>query len=466
MSINSFLNYPMSWKPDRRNLTRPIYKSLASELERAISEGSLPPGTRLPPQRELADFLDINFTTVTRAYKACELKGLIYAVTGSGTFVSPSAAKAVTISSSPERDSVIDLGFVSSFEGTNSMVAEAVKAVLSKGRVEELLDYSYPTGLPHQRRAAVRWLSRIGHAADEDNLAIVSGTQNGLLLTLLALFEPGDRIAVDTFTYSNLLELLKLLHLQGVPVAGDMEGMSAEALEQAHRMTPLKGMFLMPSCSNPTTIIVSDERKVELSRVIARNGLVLIEDDMHSFFSDNPSGTLSSLIPESSVLISGTSKPLCSGLRVAFLSFPDRFRGKLLGSLYNVNVKTSSLDAEIVTTLLLSGTAERILKEKSRLLNEANSLFDSIFPDSPKGHPRSFFRPLPISLTGPGDKVESYFLSRGLRVYHSDRFLTGPRPSGCFLRISLSTDARLEEGLRRLQAEIQGLHHIGHPSQL
>ena len=69
MPFNSFLNYPMSWKPDRSRLTRPIYRSLAEQMEKDIAAGFLPPGTRLPPQRELADFLDINFTTVTRAYR-------------------------------------------------------------------------------------------------------------------------------------------------------------------------------------------------------------------------------------------------------------------------------------------------------------------------------------------------------------------------------------------------------------
>lgn len=456
MSINSFLNYPMAWKPERGRLSRPIYKSLADALEDDIASGKLSPGTKLPPQRELADYLDINFTTVTRAYKLCELKGLIYAVTGSGTFVSPSAAKPITISSAPEKESVIDLGFVSSFECTNGLVAEALRATAERGSVQELLDYSSPQGLPHQRRAAVKWLSRIGHTTDEDHLAIVSGTQNGLALSLLSLFEPGDRIAVDTFTYSNFLELLMLLRLQPVPVAGDEEGMSAEALETAHRLTPLKGVFLMPSCSNPTTAVISEGRKRDLAAVIRKCGLILIEDDMHSFFSEGKTWTLSSLIPESSVFISGTSKPLCSGLRVAFLSFPDRFKERLLEGLFNVNVKTSSLDAEVVTALLLSGMAERILSEKKRLLVEANGLFNSIFPGSPEGHPLSFWRPLPVSDTRPGAELERILLSKGIKVYHSDRFLTGPRPAGCFLRISLSTDPRLEEGLWRLKAELSG----------
>lgn len=98
MPFNSFLDYPLSWKPDRQKLKRPIYLSLALQMEQDIASGVLLPGTKLPPQRELADFLDLNFTTVTRTYKLCELKGLLYAVTGKGTFVSANAAQSITIS--------------------------------------------------------------------------------------------------------------------------------------------------------------------------------------------------------------------------------------------------------------------------------------------------------------------------------------------------------------------------------
>ena len=73
MPFNSFLDYPMSWKPERKKLNRPLYLSLAEQLEKDIAAGYLIPGTKLPPQRELADFLDIHFTTVTRAYRLCEL---------------------------------------------------------------------------------------------------------------------------------------------------------------------------------------------------------------------------------------------------------------------------------------------------------------------------------------------------------------------------------------------------------
>lgn len=56
MPINSFENYPMSWKPTIDKTEKPIYKAIAEKLEQDILQEVLLPGTKLPPQRELADF--------------------------------------------------------------------------------------------------------------------------------------------------------------------------------------------------------------------------------------------------------------------------------------------------------------------------------------------------------------------------------------------------------------------------
>ena len=70
MPYNSFDDYPMSWRPVlKKEKGTPLYLTLASKLENDIASGILKSGTKLPPQRELADFLDINLSTVARAFK-------------------------------------------------------------------------------------------------------------------------------------------------------------------------------------------------------------------------------------------------------------------------------------------------------------------------------------------------------------------------------------------------------------
>src|SRR5215218_1792599 len=68
----------------RKDLTGEIYR----QLRRAILDGRLPPGGRLPPTRELARRLNVSRTTVTVAYDRLTGEGFITSRVGAGTFVS------------------------------------------------------------------------------------------------------------------------------------------------------------------------------------------------------------------------------------------------------------------------------------------------------------------------------------------------------------------------------------------
>lgn len=61
--------------------------NLAVELERLIASGTLQVGTRIPPERELADLWGLSRSSVRDALKQLELRGLIQRRPGRGTIV-------------------------------------------------------------------------------------------------------------------------------------------------------------------------------------------------------------------------------------------------------------------------------------------------------------------------------------------------------------------------------------------
>src|SRR5688500_9743487 len=65
----------------------PLNEQLADALARAIEIGLLPPGTRLPAERELARELALSRTTIVAAYDRLRLAGLARSRQGSGTRV-------------------------------------------------------------------------------------------------------------------------------------------------------------------------------------------------------------------------------------------------------------------------------------------------------------------------------------------------------------------------------------------
>lgn len=453
MPVNSFEDYPMSWKPQKSKLEKPYYLSIAASLEEDILSGKLPENTKLPPQRELADFLDLNLSTITRAYKLCELKGLLYAVTGRGTFVSPGTSAQNTFL---DKDGgVIEMGMIKPFYESNQAVQNAAQLVLSREESIKLFEYSNPLGTKRQINAALKWLRRIGVNAGEENVLLSAGAQNALSVILISLFRAGDKIAVDNFTYTNFKGLANFLHIQLVAVPTDEYGMSPDVLLNICRNTEIKGIYLMPTCSNPTGIFMPQSRRLELAEIIRSFHLLLIEDDIYSFltaYSHTASDVepLLSLVPEQTIHICSISKSLCAGLRVAFIAFPDRYRELLVAGMLGINLKTVSLNSEIIAELIESGEAENIVKQKILFARKRNQIFKSVFPSSQTDTIERFFHwlQLPNHLTS--EELELLALRKGIHVLGSHRFAMQNENKSFYVRVSIAspdTEDDLRKGL-------------------
>ena len=154
MPVNSFENYPMSWKPTLQHSKKPLYLTLAEQLEQDIHNGTLRPGTKLPPQRELADFLDINVSTVTRAFKICSNKGLLSSAVGSGTFVSYDVNTSTLIIPEKPDSSIIELGSMMPETLPQKEATELLQKMLTEENCKNLFQYSYQEEFRYKEAAA------------------------------------------------------------------------------------------------------------------------------------------------------------------------------------------------------------------------------------------------------------------------------------------------------------------------
>ncbi|UQS85938.1 PLP-dependent aminotransferase family protein (plasmid) [Nicoliella spurrieriana] len=441
MSVNLFTNYPLSWRPDRSQLKRPYYRSLVAQLQNAINNGEILPDTKLPPQRELADFLDLGFATVTRAYQLSQQLGLTYGIVGRGTYVAKNANGSQTISSQ-RMTNVQELGFNSSFEVNNHLLKATIEEVATSVNFTKFLNYDEPTGLAKQRMVASSYIDKVGMRANAQNTMIVSGSQNALMIAMLGLFKNGDKIAVDRFTYANFIELAKMTGIELIPINGDEQGMLATDLEFNCIHKLIKGIYLMPDINNPTATVLTEHRKHQLATIIDRYQLILIEDGYLNFLNlyQNPKrNRISDLVPDHSFYICSMSKSLVSGLRIGFIRMATQFRDAIENTMFNTNVKTSALDAEIVTRALQNGTANKIMHSKLQMVIKANRIFNRVFGLPNHKHDYRFFRTVRVDSSINGTQMERILMQNGIRVFHSDRFLVGRPADDSFLRISLTS---------------------------
>ena len=456
MPVNSFENYPMNWKPDKELLKFPVYISLAELLEQDIMSGRLPANTQLPPQRELADFLDVNLSTITRAFKRCETKGLIYAIIGKGTFVSPNAA--LPVLDIPENHPYIELGPIRPYYQFNADVADAARRILQGTYSDKLFEFELTSGNNRHRKIAATWLAEFQITTSDDHIILASGTQNALAIALLSLFKAGDKIITDVYTYSNFISLANQLGIQLISAAADHEGMLPEDLEKQCKLMDIKGIYLMPSYHNPTSITMSSRRRQEISRVIKEQDITLIEDDTYGFMTKDKLPPLATLIPENTIYVHGLSKSLSAGLRIAYVVVPDKYQKLFYATANNITLKIPLLNAEIASELIASGTAKEIIKKKCMLSEERNRLYAKYFPEYISENPYGFFQWLPLPDGTDGYHFEVQAGKLGVKVLCSDRFAVGDTSNFSAIRIATCspwTIGELETGLKIIRQIIE-----------
>lgn len=457
MPVNSFADYPLSWKIEKEKLKKPYFEAIAQAIEDDIAKGKLAPNTQLPPQRELADYLDLNLSTVTRAYELLKRKGYLYAVTGRGSFVKPNDVDETVLLPGGERLAVIEMGSVEPFTEWNQAVLKAANRVLERPAAINLLKYAQPWDNRYHLQIAGEWLKKFHIEVSPDRLMITSGGQNALTTAALSLFHPGDKIATDPYTYPNFVDLAALLQLTLIPVENDGKGMDPKALKRLCRKEAIKGVYLMPTCANPTGVTLTQSRREALAAVIRDEELLLLEDDNYSFLTPLGVLPLYALIPQQTVYICGTSNSIAAGLRVAFMVYPETRKAALLGGANTVNLKTAPINAAIIVELIVSGVAGRIIEEKKRRAAKRNAVFREQFPGTPHFQENAFFQWLPLPDGIDGMLIETLALGAGVRVLCSKRFAVA-KETRSYIRVatcSPPTAAEFETGLGVLKKLIE-----------
>jgi DNA-binding transcriptional MocR family regulator len=350
-----------TWRPTLTDSGKPRYLAIADAVEEDIRNGTLAPGDRLPPQRKLAEWLGIDFTTVSRAYTEAQSRGLIDSHVGRGTFVL--GTDAGDVGPDPARSSQEDLAMNMPPEPTDAALLAKMREGLEyvSTNLIPLLRYQSAIGGEKDKIAASTWLSLRGMVPKLDRVAVTPGAHATMTAILATITNPGDIVLCERITYPGIRAIAGRLRVKLVGVEMDGQGILPDAIEKAVKAFGAKALYLNPTLQNPTTITVPTERRLEISQVLRKHGLPLIEDDAYGFIPTKAPAPLAVSAPELSWYIGGLAKCIGAGLRLAYTVVPSAKDAYALAeALKAVSVMPSPLGMVLATRWIEDGTADRI----------------------------------------------------------------------------------------------------------
>src|ERR1700761_1897340 len=168
----------MDWVPTVSEWQGPMYQRVIDALASDIASGALVRGQRLPTHRALAAALNIDLTTVTRAYGEARRRGLLKARVGQGTFVSETTARAPSDVPAPVSiDLSMNLPPQPVEANLDLRIAQGLATIRAEAGFSAFLSYSRPGGNSDEGEAAAQWLAPRLAQASPDRIVIFPGSQ-------------------------------------------------------------------------------------------------------------------------------------------------------------------------------------------------------------------------------------------------------------------------------------------------
>ncbi len=391
-----------------------LYEQMAGKIHALIERGTLRPGDRVPSVRKLSEQHDVSIATVLQAYMLLEDKGLIEARPQSGYYVRPRfrellAEPAKTdppakpccvrvcdlvmqILRTVNDPGIVPLGAgIASPELFPSEKLHRVLASVARRGGAATNRYEPPAGNLELRRQIARRSLDWGCALSADDFITTIGCMEAIHLSLRAVAEPGDAIAVESPTFFGVLQIIECLGMKAVEVGTyPRQGMCLDELAAAIRRHKIAAVILTPNFQNPLGALMPDEKKKALVEMLAKKEIPLIEDDIYGDLQhDGPRPKVAKAFDKKGlVLLCGSvSKTLAPGFRVGWCA-PGRFKDRVERLKFANTCGTPVLPQLAIAEFLQNGGYDHhlrgIRKNYAQQVRQVHEAIARYFPEGTK----------------------------------------------------------------------------------
>ena len=285
--------------------------ALANLLLKYITSGQLLTGQRLPSSRKLAEQLQVNRATVTKAYEELEQQGWIKPKPCSGYYIQNVINQEILQNKSDNKgrtdmermlmsskkygnlgdlsipqtvtqvDYHLDDGFPDPKLSFLKEFYQSYRSQLNRGGYYFKYGcYGDPKGSESFRAVMAEFLNESrGFQISSENLISSNGTVMALNLITQSLLTAGASVIVERPCWSRAEQIFRFANCQCIPVGVDSKGLLVDELENICKRTTIKFIYITPHHQYPTTVSLSLERRLKLLELANKFGFFIIEDD-------------------------------------------------------------------------------------------------------------------------------------------------------------------------------------------
>jgi DNA-binding transcriptional MocR family regulator len=461
-----------------------LYEEIAARIGGMIDNGTYRAGDRVPSIRDLSKKMRVSANTVMEAYANLENIGRLEARPQSGYYVRSAIPEpreipakkiaAEKVAPRPVIENDITLQVMRSI--TNPTLVPLSGALpnydlLPADKLNRMLaaetrrfplqsvSYAATKGSKRLRTQIAKRSLNFGCSLSADDIVITSGCVEAITLSLQAVCRPGDTVAIGSPVYYTFLNSIRWMGLNVLEIPSTpKEGMSIEVLSYALKNTPVHACLAISNFNNPLGSLMSDEKKRELVKLLARHDIPLIEDDVYgdlAFGATRPT-TLKTYDEKGLVLYcSSFSKTLAPGYRVGWIA-PGRFRSQIIQLKALFNIATASPTQLAIAEFLNSGGYDHHLRTIRRIYSrQVDQVRDAVGRHFPLGtrvsRPEGGFV-LWVELPEEIDSMKLYEAARneGISIAPGRIFTLGDKYGNCLRLNAALWSERIEQGLETL----------------
>jgi len=391
-----------------RNAHRHLYLQLCDQIIGHIKSGTLPPATKLPGSRTLANDLSIHRKTVIAAYDELIAQGWIESILAKGTFVSQRLPiihpqklnshnnlkkdrnhphfefkkrphlqrKDIAIHPSSLK---IDDGVPDHRLAPMEDIARNYRNIAKKTHHQELLTYGDVYGNMELRKILVSYLNQTrGLKITVDNILITRGSQMGIYLASQLLVN--NRKIIITGNTNYMTADNTFTEAGGIikRVTVDDQGIDTSEIAMICTKHQISAVYITSHHHHPTTVTLSAERRMHLLDLAQRYNFAIIEDDYDYDFHYNNAPILplaSNDTYQNVIYIGGFTKIIAPVVRIGYFIAAKEVVDEAANLRRIIDRQGDMLLEKTLATMIRNGDIQRHSNKVSKIYKTRRDLF-------------------------------------------------------------------------------------------